>query len=87
MKKIDDPRLADILEFQDSEELSGEVIQHAYRKARLLLACRSWNDVTFVVDQLMKMPSGYAVPLSGKWALLFRWDDENFAYGLQLRRL
>ena len=86
MDRIQDPRLLEILETRQCQGLTAETAHADYRLARLLLACRAWEDID-VFTPVAALPDGrYVAPVGGKWGIVFSWSPGSGPRGLHLQR-
>ncbi|MEH0194238.1 hypothetical protein V7S57_00740 [Caulobacter sp. CCNWLY153] len=86
MNRIIDPRLVEIHEARTIPDLPAEVCQLAYRRARLLLAARTWADVDMFSRVADLQDGRFAIPVHGKWVIVFAWTEGLGASALCLLR-
>lgn len=86
--RIIDARLTEIYETRFSSTLKGAVVHDAYRASNLLLDARSLSDIELMFESLAELADGrFCVSVSGRWYILFGWDQAVGAIDLQLKRL
>jgi len=81
-----DTRLAEILATRTCPALPTDVIQPAYRLARLLLASRAWSDVAVFTRVSLLEDGRYVAPVHGKWGITFTWIPDAGPTDLALAR-
>jgi hypothetical protein len=87
MQRLSDQRLVEILQTRTAQDLPVEMTAIAYRLVRLLLAAKSWDDVS-VFSRVAALPDGrYALPVVGKWFIAFQWTVGLGASDLKLERM
>lgn len=87
MNRFADPRVYDIHMTRACPDLPSVLAEPAYRLIRLLLASRTWGDVS-VFTKVALLPDGrFIAPVHGKWGLAFEWMDGLGAYTLAFVRV
>jgi plasmid maintenance system killer protein len=87
MQRLSDPILVEIIQTRAAAGLPAEMTSTAYRLLRLVLAAKSWDDVS-VFSPVAAMPDNrYAVPVHKKWFISFQWTAGLGAADLKLERL
>jgi plasmid maintenance system killer protein len=87
MSRIIDQRLVEIHAARTIPDLPADLCQLAYRQMRYLLAARAWADLDIFTRVADLADGRFAVPVQGKWVIVFAWTEGLGASELSLLRI